>query len=100
MAGRTSEYYKTHPEARAKRLAYQKTYNKEPEQLKKRIELNRENRKRGGYSDETGPNAGKDLSHHKNGKFTYESPSKNRGDKNNMPGDVRSRGGKVAKKKK
>jgi hypothetical protein len=94
MAGRTSEYYKTHPEARAKRLAYQAKYNQRPEQLEKRIELNRENRKRGGYSDETGPNAGKDLSHHKNGRLTYESPSKNRGSKTAMAGDRRARGGK------
>jgi len=92
--GKTSEYYKTHPEARAKRLEYQAEYNKRPAQLKKRIELNRENRRRGTYSDETGPHSGKDLSHHKNGKFTYDSPSKNRGDKNNMPGDHRARGGK------
>lgn len=94
MAGRTSEYYKTHPEARAKRLAYQKTYNKEPEQLRKRIELNRENRKRGTYGDKTGPHVGLDLAHHSNGRMTYKSPSKNRGDKNDMAGDKRARGTK------
>lgn len=100
MKGKTAQYYATHPEARKKRLEYQADYNKRADQLKKRIELNRENRKRGGYSDETGPHAGKDLSHHKNGRLTYESPSKNRGSKSNMPGDVRARGTKVAKKKK
>ena len=94
MAGRTSEYYKTHPEARAKRLAYQADYNKKPEQLKKRIELNRVNRERGTYGDKTGPHAGKDLSHHSNGRLTYKSPSKNRGDKNDTKGDVRARGTK------
>jgi hypothetical protein len=94
MAGRTSEYYKTHPEARAKRLAYQAKYNQRPDQLEKRIELNRENRKRGSYSDETGPHAGKDLAHHSSGRLTYKSPSKNRGDKNDTKGDVRARGGK------
>ena len=51
MAGRTSQYYKTHPEARAKRLEYQAEYNKRADQLKKRIELNRENRKRGTFGD-------------------------------------------------
>lgn len=90
MAGRTSEYYKSHPEARKKRLAYQAKYNKQEEQLQKRIELNRENRKRGSYADHDG----KDLSHHKSGRFTEKIASKNRGDRNDMPGDRRARGKK------
>ena len=100
MKGKTAQYYATHPEARKKRLEYQADYNKRPDQLKKRIELNRENRKRGTYGDKTGPNAGKDLSHLSNGKLTYKSPTKNRGDKNDTDGDVRARGSKVVKKKK
>jgi hypothetical protein len=94
MAGRTSEYYKSHPEARKKRLEYQADYNKKPEQLKKRIELNKINRDRGTYGDKTGPHAGKDLAHHSSGRLTYKSPSKNRGDKNDTKGDVRARGSK------
>ena len=90
MAGRTSEYYKTHPEARAKRLAYQADYNKKPEQLKKRIELNRVNRERGQYGD----GDGKDMSHKRNGRIVEESASKNRGSRSNMPGDRRARGKK------
>ena len=90
MAGRTSEYYKTHPEARAKRLEYQAEYNKKPEQLKKRIELNRVNRERGQYADKDG----KDMSHKKNGRIVEESASKNRGSRSNMPGDRRARGKK------
>jgi hypothetical protein len=90
MAGRTSEYYKTHPEARAKRLAYQADYNKKPEQLKKRIELNRVNRERGQYGD----GDGKDMSHKRNGRIIEESASKNRGSRSNMPGDRRARGKK------
>jgi len=90
MAGRTSEYYKTHPEARAKRLAYQADYNKRPEQLKKRIELNKINRDRGQYADKDG----KDMSHKKNGRVVEESASKNRGSKSNAPGDKRARGTK------
>jgi hypothetical protein len=90
MAGRTSQYYKTHPEARAKRLEYQSEYNKRADQLKKRIELNRENRKRGSYADHDG----KDLAHHKSGRFTEKLASKNRGDKNDMAGDKRARGKK------
>lgn len=90
MAGRTSEYYKSHPEARKKRLEYQADYNKKPEQLKKRIELNRVNRERGQYADKDG----KDMSHKKNGRIVEESASKNRGSRSNMPGDRRARGKK------
>jgi hypothetical protein len=90
MAGRTSQYYKTHPEARAKRLEYQAEYNKRADQLKKRIELNRVNRERGQYGD----GDGKDMSHKKNGRIVEESASKNRGSRSNMPGDRRARGKK------
>lgn len=90
MAGRTSEYYKSHPEARKKRLAYQAKYNKQEEQLQKRIELNRINRDRGQYADHDG----KDMSHHKNGRVIEESASRNRGSKSNAPGDRRARGKK------
>jgi hypothetical protein len=90
MKGKTAQYYATHPEARKKRLEYQAEFNKKPEQLKKRIELNKENRKRGSYADHNG----KDLSHHKSGHFTQKLASKNRGDKNDMPGDIRARGTK------
>ena len=95
--GQTAVYYQTHPEARKKRLEYQAEYNKRADQLKKRIELNRENRKRGTYGDKTGPHANKDLSHHSSGRLTYKSPSKNRGDKNDTSGDVRARGSKKKK---
>jgi hypothetical protein len=90
MAGRTSEYYKSHPEARKKRLEYQADYNKKPDQLKKRIELNRVNRERGQYGD----GDGKDMSHKRNGRIVEESASKNRGSRSNMPGDRRARGKK------
>jgi hypothetical protein len=93
MAGRTSEYYKTHPEARKKRLEYQAEYNKRADQLKKRIELNKINRDRGQYGD----GDGKDMSHKKNGRIIEESASKNRGSRSNMPGDRRARGSKSKK---
>ncbi len=93
MKGATAKYYATHPEARKKRLEYQAEYNKRADQLKKRIELNRENRKRGSYADRDG----KDLAHQRNGKFIEKPASKNRGDKNDMPGDVRARGTKKKK---
>ena len=89
----TAKYYATHPEARKKRLEYQAEYNKRADQLKKRTELNRENRKRGSYADHDG----KDLAHHKSGKFTEKLATRNRGDKNDMAGDVRARGTKKKK---
>jgi hypothetical protein len=86
----TAKYYAANPEARKKRLEYQADYNKKPEQLKKRIELNRENRERGTYG-----NGDKlDVSHKKGGKTVLESASKNRGSKSNSPGDMRARGKK------
>ena len=86
----TAKYYATHPEARKKRLAYQADYNKRPDQLKKRIELNRINRERGQYADKDG----KDMSHQKNGRVIEESASRNRGSKSNTAGDRRARGKK------
>ena len=86
----TAKYYAANPEARKKRLEYQAEFNKKPEQLKKRIELNRENRERGTYG-----NGDKlDVSHKKGGKTVLESASKNRGSKSNTPGDMRARGKK------
>ncbi len=93
MKGKTSKYYASNPEARKKRLEYQAEYNKRPEQLKKRMELNKINRDRGQYADKDG----KDMSHKKNGRIVEESASKNRGSKSNSPGDVRARGGKKKK---
>ena len=93
MAGRTSEYYKKNPKARAKRLAYQKEYNKRKSEVLKRTKLNAENRKRGTY----GNGDGLDVSHQKNGKTKLEKASKNRGNKTRTPGDRRARGGKNKK---
>jgi hypothetical protein len=89
----TAKYYATHPEARKKRLEYQKKYDKMDRQVKRRIELNRANRKLGQYADHDG----KDLAHHKSGRLSEKLASKNRGDKNDSPGDVRARGKKKKK---
>lgn len=89
----TAKYYASNPEARKKRLEYQAEYNKRPEQLKKRMELNKINRDRGQYADKDG----KDMSHKKNGRIVEEAASKNRGSKSNSPGDVRARGTKKKK---
>ena len=72
MASRTSEYYKKNPAARRRRLKQQSEYQKRPGRVKKRVELNRINRKVGKKGD------GKDVSHCTNGKTRLESASKNR----------------------
>lgn len=69
---KTAKYYKSNPEAAAKKREYQKKYNKRPDQVKKRVELNRENRRRGGYGD------GYDMSHTKDGRIVKEKASTNR----------------------
>lgn len=86
MAKKTAKYYQTHPKAREKKNSYQKEYNKKPSQVQKRVELNRENRKRGFY----GNGDKKDLSHTKSG-IVLKPQSKNRGSKTDMPGDRRAR---------
>ena len=86
---RSAKYYKDNEDARKKHVAYQKEYNKSKTQVKKRVELNRENRRLGTY----GNGDGMDVSHHKYG-MRLEKQSKNRGDNNNMPGDKRARGKK------
>lgn len=72
MASQTSKYYKSHPEARQKRLSYQKSYNKSDKQVDRRVELNRLNRTKGKVGDS------KDVSHRKDGSTVLESQSKNR----------------------
>jgi len=74
MASRTSDYYKKNPKARAKRLRQQARYNRQSLQIKKRVELNRENHKRGTY----GNGDGKDVSHKKDGSTVLEKASQNR----------------------
>jgi len=87
MPGRTAKYYASNPEARKKRLEYQKEYNKQDREVKKRVELNAENRKRGTY----GNNDGLDVSHTKSG-TKLQAASVNRGSRTAMPGDKRARG--------
>ena len=85
----TAKYYKDNPKAKAKKDAYQKEYNKKPEQVKKRVELNKVNRDRGTY----GNGDGLDMSHTKNG-IVKKKASENRGSNKDAPGDIRARGKK------
>ena len=48
---RTARYYRNNPEAREKRLEYQKEYNKKKKNVKYRVGLNRFNRKNGENGD-------------------------------------------------
>lgn len=92
MVSKTTKYYRTHPEARAKKLAYDTEFNKKPEQRKKRSELtqhNREHDRRYGKASRVG----KDASHTSQG-IVYKSASANRGSKSDSAGDRRARGGR------
>lgn len=89
MPGRTAKYYANNPDARKKRLDYQREYNKQDREVKKRVELNKINRQRGTY----GNGDGLDASHTKRG-IVMKKASINRGSKTAMPGDRRARGGK------
>ena len=73
---RTAKYYASHPEARAKKKAYDSEFQKKPSQVRKRVELNKYNR------DHNDPKGNGTDASHKGGKIVgYESQSKNRGRK-------------------
>ena len=57
----TSEYYKSNPAAKKKRLTQQKKYNKTKKGLALRVNANKLNRKLGTY----GNGDGKDAAHYK-----------------------------------
>jgi len=94
MPSKTSEYYKKNPKARAKRLEYQRKYNKRKSELKRRAELNQVNRERGTY----GNGDKKDASHTKRG-IVMKPQSINRGSKSDSAGDRRARGKSNGRKK-
>mgnify|MGYP003654479531 FL=1 len=74
MAKSTSDYYKSNPEAKKKRLKQQAKYNKTKKGVDLRIKANALNRELGTY----GNRDGKDASHTGPDKGKLESPSKNR----------------------
>ncbi len=74
MASKSTNYYRSHADALKIKQAYAKKYDKKPSQVKKRTELNAENRKRGTYG-----NGDKlDVSHKQGGGTKLEGQSKNR----------------------
>jgi hypothetical protein len=76
LAGSHSSYLKRGMSASsiAKKLAYDKKYQKKSSAVRKRVAANKANRRAGTY----GNGDGKDASHKKNGKIVMESRSKNR----------------------
>lgn len=75
MPSKTAEYYKKHPEAYFKKKAYDKKFNKRPDQRKYRATLNAVNRELGTY----GNGDGKDVSHTtKKHVYVLEDESSNR----------------------
>jgi hypothetical protein len=74
MSSKSTKYYNSNPEAKKKKQAYQKKYNKQPKEVKRRVELAKINRKNGTY----GNNDNLDVSHTKKGGTVLEHQSKNR----------------------
>jgi hypothetical protein len=87
---RSAKYYRDNPDARKKKNAYQKLFNKKKSEIKRRSELNALNR----LFETYGNGDKKDVSHRSGKKPRLESQSKNRGSKTNTPGDKRARGKK------
>ena len=73
MASKSAEYYRSHPEARKKKMLYDKKYHSTPARKAYRKKLARVRRAKGVMGK-----GGKDVSHTKSGGFKMESPSKNR----------------------
>jgi hypothetical protein len=71
---KTAKYYHDNPEAAKKKVEYMKEYNKSPEKIKYRGELNKANRDAGTYGNKDN----KDMSHTKSGKLVLEKCSTNR----------------------
>ena len=71
--GKSSRYYRSNGEARAKKNAYMRAYNKKPSRIKYRSSLNKARRTAGVYGK-----GGKDMSHDSKGKLRPQSVKANR----------------------
>lgn len=90
MKGKTQRYYDENPAARKKKAKTDKAINARPEQVKKRVELNKANRKaQKNGSASVGDK--KDFSHTKKG-LVQKPQSVNRGSKKDSKGDRNARG--------
>ena len=72
MAGKSTEYYNSHPAAKAVKDKYNTAYHATPERIKYRTKLNSERRRRRLKGNP------KDLSHKKDGSLVLESKTANR----------------------
>lgn len=86
---KSAKYYAANPASKAKKDAYNKEFNKKPEQRAKRAELVKVNRAKGTYGN--GDNM--DAAHTKKG-IVMKKASVNRGSKSDSAGDKRARGTK------
>ena len=73
MASKSAEYYRSHPEARRRKMLYDRKYHSTPARKAYRRKLARVRRAKGVMGK-----GGKDVSHTKSGGFKMESVSKNR----------------------
>jgi hypothetical protein len=73
LDGRSTAYYRSHPEAAAKKVRHQAGINARPEERRRRAALNRERRRRG-IAGKGGP----DVSHTSSGRTVLEDPATNR----------------------
>ena len=88
--GQSADYHKNNPEQRKKKQEYDAKLNKNPKQVKKRVEANKARRE----ATKAGKNIkGKDASHTKDG-IRFKESSKNRGSKSDSKGDKNARGSK------
>ena len=72
--GRTQRYYDANPEARKRKLEYDKKFQKKREQVKRRVEANRFNRN----SSNSRVGDGMDASHQPDGSIRLEKQKTNR----------------------
>lgn len=88
--GRSTDYYRSHPDKAKAKSRYDSKLNSAPSQVKKRVEANRARRRAKAKGKDV---RGLDASHTKNG-IVFKPSSVNRGSRGDGAGDRRSRGGK------
>lgn len=81
----STQFYKQNPDSRRKKNAYNKTYQKKPIAVKKRVEANRANRKAGTY----GNGDGKDFDH-RTGRMVKASVNRGAKEKSRLKGSKRA----------
>lgn len=93
---RSALFYRSHPKSREDKKKDDARINKRPDQVAKRVALNKYNRQQTKLgNNRKGDNT--DASHKGSRIVGYSNQSRNRGDKNNSAGDARSRSPKRKK---